>query len=510
MPGGASTRASLSTWPPTPLSCATSATWCRSPQDVHDRHPGRGPGNRHDRRAAAGGAGQQSALRAQCRQCPLGEPLRRAVRHRCHPAGGSGCQRLRPGARRSASSPTAASSSTRSRRCSPAAMPMPRAIPSRMAQLRVQLDDGIVTGLLESRALCGLARHAGAAHCRPAAQQRPARGDRPSIARIASAGPIAAGIADLVIEAALTTIQDCEDSVAAVDADEKVGVYRNWLGLMNGRLEASFAKGGRHRGAPPQRRSSLHRSRGPGTDAARAQPDAGAQCRSPHETDWCCSTASRCTRRVSMPASRWPSPCMTSSAAGATAAPARPMWSSPRCTARTKWRMANDLFDRVEDLLGLPRHTVKMGVMDEERRTSANLAACIAAARHRIVFINTGFLDRTGDEIHTVHGGRPGAAQGSRSRPSPGSAPTRSATCRSASPWDFPAGRRSARACGPCPTAWPKCCKTKRRIRRPGPTRRGCPRPPPRRCMRCTTTASTCAPCSSDCRPMPRLAPTTC
>ncbi len=209
-----------------------------------------------------------------------------------------------------------------------------------------------------------------------------------------------ASIADIRLEAALSTIVDLEDSVAAVDAADKVAAYRNWLGAMRGDLAAEFSKGGKTltRKANPDR--SYTDMDGETRTPSRAQPAAGAQCR-PSDDHPCRApprwqrNARRYSRRRDYHRNRAPRQGST------TAAPARSISSSRRCTGRRNAAFSNDLFDAVEDLLELPRHTVKIGVMDEERRTSANLAACIHAVRDRIFFINTGFLDRTGDEIHT-------------------------------------------------------------------------------------------------------------
>ncbi|MCT8002196.1 malate synthase G [Sphingomonas sanguinis] len=214
-----------------------------------------------------------------------------------------------------------------------------------------------------------------------------------------------AGIADVLLESALTTICDLEDSVAAVDAQDKVAGYAHWLGLIKGTLTAPVGRGGK----VVTRRLAPDRSyQGPGGEAFTLPGRSLLFVRNVGHL-------------MTTPAIRLPNggeapegivdAVVTSLIAMRDGRSGQPPRNGrfgsiyivkPKMHGPEEAAFANRLFDAVEDMLGLDRHRIKIGVMDEERRTSANLAACIHAVRHRVVFINTGFLDRTGDEIHSA------------------------------------------------------------------------------------------------------------
>jgi malate synthase len=275
-----------------------------------------------------------------------------------------------------------------------------------------KIEGGILTAILQGGETCHL--------------QRPEQfvgfqgeADRPSLLLLVNHGlhieihlgrtalidrPEMTFVSDVLLESAITTIVDLEDSVAAVDVDDKIELYRCWLGLMKGTLSTSFVKNGktveRHLAEP---RSYLTPAGGKLTLSSRSLMlvrNVGHHMMTDMLRDHDGQEVPEAIVDAAMTA------LIGMHDLKLHAGPYNSTTGSiyivkPKLHGPAEVELANALFTRIEDLLGLPRFTLKMGVMDEERRTTINLKACMAAAPDRIVFINTGFLDRTGDEIHT-------------------------------------------------------------------------------------------------------------
>jgi len=270
-------------------------------------------------------------------------------------------------------------------------------------KLAVTLENGTVTGLKNRQQLAGYRGDP----ARPGAVLLTNHGLHVEIL-VDPSHPIGrddkAGVADLIVEAAITTIVDCEDSVATVDAEDKVVAYRNWLGLMKGDLVAKLTKNEK----VVERRLADDR-----------------HYRLPAGGELVLTGRSRLLVRnvghlMTIDAARWRGDpvyeglldgMITSlialhdlrSAGAHRNSPAGSVYIvKPKMHGPEEVAFTSDLFARIEDALGVARNTLKMGIMDEERRTTVNLKECIRAASDRVAFINTGFLDRTGDEIHTA------------------------------------------------------------------------------------------------------------